>query len=267
MRVLLPSSTEPMVANRKRSIVSTPSSGPPAGGEPGNVVMGLEVPLALAIFHGGLREAVVGSGRSPLRDPRGGDLADDLLHRVGTGAHGARARGVAHRTEAHGLLADLLALLRVHPLAEGQQHAVALEHFPLVRVINGGELDALAADVLPDVELGPVRQRERAQVLARADAALVELPQLRSLPLGIPLPEGISERKDTLLGSCLVLVPAGPTEGGIETVGVDGIEQRGGLQAIARRRRPGVGDATLVDGVLHLGDDETGALGLDLRVP
>ena len=71
MSVLLPSSTDPMVANRRRSMVSTPSSGPPAGGEPGNVVMGLEVPLTLAIFHGGLREAIVGPGRSPLRDPRG----------------------------------------------------------------------------------------------------------------------------------------------------------------------------------------------------
>ena len=67
MRVLFPSSTDPMVAKRSRSMVSTPSSGPPAGGEPGNVVMGLEVPLTLAVFHGGLREAVVSPGRPARR--------------------------------------------------------------------------------------------------------------------------------------------------------------------------------------------------------
>ena len=67
MRVLLPSSTDPMVAKRSRSMVSAPSSAP-AGGEPGNVVMGLEVTLALAVLHGGLGEAVVGPGRAPLGD-------------------------------------------------------------------------------------------------------------------------------------------------------------------------------------------------------
>ena len=66
MRVLLPSSTDPIVAKRSRSMVSAPSSVPPAGGEPGNVVMGLEVPLALAVLHGGLGEAVVSPRGAPL---------------------------------------------------------------------------------------------------------------------------------------------------------------------------------------------------------
>src|SRR5271167_3918454 len=100
MRVLFPSSTDPMVANRRRSMVSTPSSGPPAGGAPGNVVMGLEIPLALAVFHRRLREAVVGPGGSAFRDPRRRDLTDDLLDGVGVGTHGTGARGVAHGTEA-----------------------------------------------------------------------------------------------------------------------------------------------------------------------
>src|SRR5262252_1577072 len=109
MRVLLPSSTEPMVAKRRRSIVSTPSSAPPAGGEPGNVVMGLEVPLALAVLHGGLGEPVVGPRRSPFGHPRRRDLPDDLLHGVGVRGDGARAGGVADRAEADRLCADLLA--------------------------------------------------------------------------------------------------------------------------------------------------------------
>src|SRR6185437_14861315 len=103
MRVLLPSSTEPMVARRRRSMVSAPSSGPPAGGEPGNVVMGLEIPLALAVLHGGFRETVVCPRRTPLGDARGGDLTNDLLDGLGVGEDGTGA-------EAHGLLAHLLAV-------------------------------------------------------------------------------------------------------------------------------------------------------------
>src|SRR5580692_11594561 len=153
MSVLLPSSTDPMVAKRRRSMVSAPTSAPPAGGEPGRVVMGLEVALALAVLHRRLREAVVGPGGPPLRDARTGDLADDLLHGVGARAHRARAGGVAHGAEAHGLLADLLGTTRGDPLAQGQQHAVALDHLALVRVVDRRQLDALAPDVLPDVEL------------------------------------------------------------------------------------------------------------------
>src|SRR5580698_8161170 len=120
MRVLFPSSTDPIVAKRRRSMVSTPSSGPPAGGEPGNVVMGLEIPLTLAVLHGGLREAVVGPRGTALGDPGRRDLTDDLLHRVGVGADGARAGGVADSTEAHRLLSDFLAGVGAHPLADGQ---------------------------------------------------------------------------------------------------------------------------------------------------
>src|SRR5580698_5954201 len=167
MRVLFPSSTDPIVAKRRRSMVSTPSSGPPAGGEPGNVVMGLEVPLTLAVFHRGLREAVVRPGCPALGDSRRGDLTDDLLHRVGGGAHCTRAGGVADGAEAYRFLADFLVGLRAHPLADGQQHAVALDHFPLVRVVDGRQLDVLAPDVLPDVEFGPIRKGEGAQVLTR----------------------------------------------------------------------------------------------------
>ena len=83
-------------------------------------------------------------------------------------------------------------------------------------VVDGRQLDLLPADVLPDVELGEVREREGAQVLARPHAALVELPELGSLTLGVPLAEGVAERQHPLLGPGLVLVAAGPAEGGVE---------------------------------------------------
>src|SRR3984885_1065664 len=267
MRVLFPSSTDPMVAKRSRSMVSTPSSGPPAGGEPGNVVMGLEVPLALAVFHGGLREAVVRPRCSALGDPRRRDLADDPLDRVGRGAHCTSAGRITDGTEAHRLLADLFATLGAHPFAESQEHAVALEYFSFVRVIDGRKLDALAPDVLPDVELGPIRQRKRAEVFAWAHTALIQLPQLRSLRFGIPLPERIPEGEDPLLGPGLVLITTCAAKGGIEPVCVDGIEQRRRLQAIPRGNRPRVSHSPLVDGVLHACHNEAGAFRFHLSVP
>jgi hypothetical protein len=157
-------------------------------------------------------------------------------------------------------------LARGDPLADRQQHAVALDHLAVVRVVDGRELDPFAPDVLPDVQLGPVRQREGPQVFARAHAALVELPELGTLTLGVPLPEGVTERQDALLGPGLVLVPAGAAEGSVELVGVDGVEQGRGLQAIARRDGARVGHPALVDGVLDLGDEETRPLCLDLRI-
>ncbi len=104
-------------------------------------------------------------------------------------------------------------------------------------------------------------------MLARPHAALVELPELGPLALGVPLPEGVAERQHALFGSGLVLVAPGAAEGGVEAVLVDGVEQRGRLQPVARGHRAGVGDAALVDGVLHLGHEEPGAQRVHLRVP
>ena len=101
-----------------------------------------------------------------------------------------------------------------------------------MRVVDGREIDAFTADVLPDVELRPVRQREGAQVLTGPHGALVQLPQLGPLALGVPLSERVPERKDALLGTRLVLVAARTAEGGVEPVGVDGVEQGRGLQAV-----------------------------------
>src|SRR5436853_1952470 len=88
MRVLLPSSTDPAVATRRRPALAIDSPPPwltlpikhfaPESGA--KCLLGRsEVALALAVFHGGLREAVVGPGGAALGDAGGGDLLDDLL--------------------------------------------------------------------------------------------------------------------------------------------------------------------------------------------
>ena len=99
----------------------------------------------------------------------------------------------------------------------------------------------LAADVVPDVELGPVGEREDPHVLAAVDAAVVEAPQLGALHLRVPLAELVAVGVDALLGAGLLLVAAAATEGGGEAVLLDGVEQGADLHAgcgwSCRRRR------------------------------
>src|SRR5580700_3530373 len=98
-----------MVAKRSRSMVSAASSAPPPGGELGILLMALEVPLTLAVLHGGLRELVVATGGAALGNARGGRLVNDVVHGGGVGAHGAGQGGVAHGAVADAEFLDHLA--------------------------------------------------------------------------------------------------------------------------------------------------------------
>ena len=91
----------------------------------------------------------------------------------------------------------------------------------------------LPRDVVPDVELGPVREREDADALARVDAPVVEAPQLRALVLRVPLAELVAEGEDALLGARLLLVAPGAAEERGEPVLLDRVEQDGGLDPVA----------------------------------
>jgi hypothetical protein len=129
---------------------------------------------------------------------------------------------------------------------------------PLVGEVDVGHLDALAGDVAPDVELGPVREREDADVLARRVPAVVEVPQLGPLLLGVPLAEGVAEAEEALLRAGLLLVAARPAEDGVVPPLLDGAQQRGRLQRVAQAARH-LAHATGVDVVLHLRDDQARA--------
>ncbi len=129
-------------------------------------------------------------------------------------------------------LGGLVGLGRV-VLALGEQHAVALEDAALVGEVDRRDLDALAADVVPDVQLGPVGDREDPHVLALVQAAVVEAPQLGALHLRVPLAELVAVGVDALLGAGLLLVAAAATEGGGEAVLLDGVEQGADLVAVA----------------------------------
>ena len=54
-------------------------------------------------------------------------------------------------------------------------------------VVQRNNRDLLKVDVLPDVEFGPVGDREDAQRLTGTTTGVVDLPQLGALPLRVPL--------------------------------------------------------------------------------
>src|SRR4051794_34677774 len=227
----------------------------------------LEVAFLLAVLHAGLRDAVVGASRAPLRQPGRRDLGDHVVGGRGRGLDTAGAGRVPDRPEAHRGLERVLALGRLDEPVHGQEHAVPLDDLAPVRVVEVRELDLLVPDVGPDVELGPVGEGERADVLALAVPAVVEAPQLRPLVPGIPLAELVAEAEHPLLGPGLLLVAAGAAEDGPELVLVDAAQEGDGLQPVAGRARVVLGHPARVDVVLDAGHDQPQAVLLHGLVP
>ena len=113
--------------------------------------------------------------------------------RVGVALDRAGQRVAAERAEAHRFASRLLAGAQRHALVvDHDQRAVALDDRPLGGEVERHDRDVLEVDVLPDVELGPVRQREHADALALVLARVVEAPQLRALVLRVPAVLGAS---------------------------------------------------------------------------
>src|SRR6185312_5898337 len=96
------------------------------------------------------------------------------------------------------------------------------------------QLELLACDVLPHIELGPVRDREHPDVLALADPRVVEVPELRPLRARVPLSEVVAEAEDALLRACPLFIAASTAHCGVEPVFLDRVEQRRRLQLVPR---------------------------------
>src|SRR6476620_1943549 len=241
MRVDLPSSTEPAVTRRSSSVSRN----------------SLEVANALPVLHRGLGDAVVRAGLAALGDARRRNLGDDRIDRPGLADDAAGARHVADGAEANGRGERLLVREALDEIGDGVEHAVALEHLALVREVDLRQLEVLARDVLPHVELRPVRDREDADVLALAYARVVEIPELGTLRARVPLAEVVAEAEDALLRPRPLLVAPSTAHRGVEPVLLDRVEQRRRLQLVARRARSGlILHATPIDRLLHARDDE-----------
>ncbi len=115
-----------------------------------------------------------------------------------------RNSGTSPSREEHALVVD------------HDQRSVPLDHRPGCRQVERHDRDLLEVDVLPDVELGPVRQREHPHRLTLVPAHVVGAPELRALLLGVPTVLRRTDAEDALLGPRLLLVASGPTERRVE---------------------------------------------------
>ena len=90
----------------------------------------------------------------------------------------------------------------------------------------------------------------------RMHARVVEIPQLGTLVLRVPLAEFVAEGKDALLGARLFLVAPRAAHAGIEAEFGDGLQQRHGLVWIARFVQVLDDDAAALDRVFQRAHDE-----------
>src|SRR5215831_3924160 len=124
----------------------------------------------------------------PLRAPEKPQLLNDFTHRRCRGADGARtvcATQRAHPAHDHfGLLARkwLDSVLHRNELSSPDQHLSFLGE------IERYDRDVLAIDVFPHVGFRPIRQGKDTYALPGLDATVEQVPKLRSLILGVPLP-------------------------------------------------------------------------------
>src|SRR6218665_2705684 len=127
-----------------------------------------------------------------------------------------------------------------------------LEHFPFMRKINRRQFDFFPADVIPYIQFGPVADRKYPYIFSFVNFTVVEVPQFRTLQLGVPLAKFIPYRKNPFLGPCLLLIPAGAANAGIKCKLFNGIEQRVGLQGVAAGKFSfWLGKLAFFDGVFY----------------
>src|SRR5665213_3820498 len=212
MSVLLPSSTEPAVEKRRRLI--------------------LEIALALLNLHGTflivVDHAVLAFGAADEFH-----FVDDFFNGVGFRADGAGARTAPERSHAGHHHFRFFKRSDDEILFDRYQRASPDHHGPRFGVIERHDRNVLAPDVLPDVEFGPVGEREDADVLALIHPGVVEVPEFGALIFRIPLAKLIAEGIDAFLGAGLLFVPPRPPECGVVTTGGETVEQRAGLQETA----------------------------------
>jgi hypothetical protein len=141
---------------------------------------------------------------------------------------------VIDRATGEHLEADGALLPRLRRLAGTQRHAIVIEHQQCAIAHDGRahvgkverhHVELLAGDVAPHVLLGPIREREDARRLARAEAAVQQPPHLRPLPARVPAVAVAAKREHALLGPRGFLVAPRPAEGGVEGVRIERLPQ------------------------------------------
>ena len=158
-----------------------------SGGDQVETCAPSEVPFLLLLLHR-RRLVVVDHAALALGGGREQHLLDDRRQRVGARSRPRRSAG---SSRACGSAPSSASASR--PARSGMRSSSTMISVPsrsttgpLGREVERHDRDVLQVDVLPDVELGPVRQREHADALALVLARVVERPELGALVLRIP---------------------------------------------------------------------------------
>ena len=229
-QVDLPSSTEPHVVKRSRVRFRCASISGSERSVDGPTDLRSNLPVSL--LHGA-GSVEIDDPALPLRDPGPQQLADDRRQRRRLALDRAGERVAPQRAESH--RAQTRALVGAERQAIVVHHdeaAVALDHRTLGREVQRHDRDVLQVDVLPDVDLGPVGEREHPDGLALVLAGVVEAPQLGPLIARIPAMVRRAEGEAPFLGPALLLVAPGAADRGVEAVGVERELQRLGLHHV-----------------------------------
>ena len=223
----------------------------------------LEIPFFFAVLHGAFAALVVHASAA-LSNACCGNFIDDFFEGVGVAFKGARDCEIAEGPETDMHHFGRFIRAEVEVVGVGEDLACATDALAVMREVERRQGDVLAEDVVPHVELGPVVQREDAEVLAGRVHAVEQVPQLGTLVLGVPLAEVVAVGEEAFLGAGFFLVAAGPTDAGIKLVFFDGVDEGRGLEAVAARVGAGFFlDFSGVDGGLNAADDEAGAESFD----
>jgi len=125
--------------------------------------------------------------------------------------------------------------------------------------VEGRHLDLAVTDIVPDVHFGPVAQGKDAEMFALVFATVVEIPEFRSLLLGLPLSKTVAVRKKAFLGARLFFIAARAADGSVKLQLGDSVQQGDRLQHVAAGMRSRFLDSpALVDRVLNVAHDQLG---------
>src|SRR5437016_2503209 len=109
-------------------------------------------------------------------------LREDRGERVGLTLDGAGEGIATEGAEAHLLQEWLLTGLKRHArIVHHDERAVALHDGARSGQVQRYDGDGFLPDVLPDIELGPVRERKHPKALPGSLAGVVEAPELGAL--------------------------------------------------------------------------------------
>src|ERR1700722_2117500 len=220
MSVLLPSSTLPAVARRNKSLDNSEARKASISNCSSTAIT-LKIPFAFLHFHRAFA-VMIDHPVFTLRIPHRDQLSDNLRNRIGIGSDRSGAGRAAER--AHTAADGFHRTCRNEIEFRQCERISTNQHAAFLGIVKRNDGNIFEMDVLPDVHLRPVRKRKNADDFAGVQFARKKIPKFGALIFRIPLTEGITERKNALLGAGFFLVPASTSKCRVESTGSKGIE-------------------------------------------